>query len=62
VLLDLAGRTELVERALGHPRKDVDHWVDPILLGVNVTNQESIPRLRVTTLALYKITMLQIVA
>jgi hypothetical protein len=32
MLLDLAGRAELVEGALGHPRKHVDHGIDPILL------------------------------
>jgi len=32
VLLDLAGRTELVEGALRHAREDVDHGVDSILL------------------------------
>ena len=42
VLLDLAGRTELVEGALRHAREDVDHRVDSILLKViyqpNVTS------------------------
>jgi hypothetical protein len=33
VLLDVAGSAELVERALGHPGKHVDHRIDPILLG-----------------------------
>lgn len=32
VLLHLARRAELVESALGHPREDVDHRVDPLLL------------------------------
>ena len=32
VLLHLARRAELVESALGHPREDVDHRVDPFLL------------------------------
>ncbi len=32
VLLYVAGRSELVERALGHPREDVDHGIDAILL------------------------------
>ena len=32
VLLHLARRAELVESALGHPREDVDHRVDALLL------------------------------
>ena len=32
VFLDLTGGAELVERALRHPRKDVDHRIEPVLL------------------------------
>lgn len=32
VLLQVSGNTVLVERALGHPRKDLDHGVDPVFL------------------------------
>ena len=32
VLLDLSRRSELVERALGHPREHVDQRVEPVLL------------------------------
>ncbi len=32
MLLNLAGRSKLVERALGHPREDVDHGINTILL------------------------------
>ena len=32
VFLHFARSTKLVERALRHPRKDVDHWVQPVLL------------------------------
>ena len=32
VFLDLTGGAELVERALRHPRKDVDHWIKSVLL------------------------------
>lgn len=33
MLLDGAGGSELVEDALGDPGEDVDHGVDPLLLG-----------------------------
>jgi len=35
MLLDVAGSAELVERALGHAREDVDHRINSILLGDN---------------------------
>ncbi len=41
MLLDVAGRAELVERALGHAREDVDHRINPILLGDNSLKRKS---------------------
>ena len=32
VFLHLARSTELVKRALGHPRKDVHHWIQTVFL------------------------------
>jgi len=48
VFLDLTGCSELVERTLRHPRKDVDHWIKSVLLKGVTWYVQNVPQKRLT--------------